>query len=543
MSSSAFLQDASRVLQRGDAWAGLAGDALAFVLARVLEPARMLVVVDGPDRAEQLARGLRFFHDKPATVERFAADDTRPYDGFSPSHDVVHGRLRCLERVERGRPLIVVAEAVALRQRLPDAATRRRGTRAIAVGDTVDRDELAGWLVDAGYLASGHADAPGRFAVRGDLLDVWPSSAASATRVDFWDDEVEALHRLTLDGRLGGKRKRLTLLPAREERIDAEARERLAAELVRHSEGGRDLVRRRRLLEDLAAGVRPSALEDYLPALVPTEAPLACFDGFRRVVVRPGDVAAALRDSEEQARRRYALLEPDERPLVPPEARYVPAEQVLGGLDGAHVVHEVPGQGRAVDLQTSAVGNLAVRGAELAPVVSKLRDLAGDDVRVGLVADSDARADQLDQLLEPHGVRPKRVDGVAAMARGKISLLVGDLPKGFLAAPSGWAFVPLSALFGARVRADRERAHALFDSGVQSAAQLKDGDPVVHRLHGVGRYLGLVRLPVGQVHQDFAKLEYKGGDLLFLPEGWFHQVESVSTSLSVNFWVNSGRGW
>ncbi|CRM76742.1 hypothetical protein H097_24328 [Pseudomonas sp. FH4] len=42
---------------------------------------------------------------------------------------------------------------------------------------------------------------------------------------------------------------------------------------------------------------------------------------------------------------------------------------------------------------------------------------------------------------------------------------------------------------------------------------------------------------------NFLRVTLEAGDLLFLPEGWFHQVESVSTSLSVNFWVNSGRGW
>ncbi|USW95858.1 cupin-like domain-containing protein [Pseudomonas proteolytica] len=41
----------------------------------------------------------------------------------------------------------------------------------------------------------------------------------------------------------------------------------------------------------------------------------------------------------------------------------------------------------------------------------------------------------------------------------------------------------------------------------------------------------------------FLRVVLQAGDMLFLPEGWFHQVESLATSLSVNFWVNSGRGW
>jgi len=546
VSQVAFLQDAERLLASEAAWAGLAGDALAFVLARVAADGQWLVVVDDADRADDLVRGLRFFHSTPGRVETFPADDARPYDGFSPSHAVVHARLRTLERVRRGRSVIVVAEARALRQRIPTEDVRSTGTRTVSVGDTLERDDLAAWLVDAGYLASGHADAPGRFAVRGDVLDVWPSSASVASRVDFWDDEIEALHRLRPDGRLGAKRKRLTVLPAREERIDAAAIDRLRTELTRLATGGADLVRRRRLMEDLSAGVRPSALEDYLPALVPTMAPLDALASARVVVVRPGDVGAALRDAEAQAQRRYELLDHDERPLVPPGERYLPAAAVLAKLEAGHVVHEVAAAGRAVDFRAHAVSSLAVKGADLAPVVARLRDLAGDDVRVGLVAESEDRASQLEQLLEPHGLRPTRVDGPDAMVRGKVSLLQGDLPRGFLAAESGWAFVPLSALFGARVRADRERAHALFESSVTSAAQLKDGDAVVHRLHGVGRYLGLVRLPVGEVHQDFAKLEYKGGDLLFLPVtalGQLSRFTPASREAKVRLDRLGGQSW
>ncbi len=511
-----FLQDAAALLEAGTPWAGLGGDSLAFVLARVAREGRWLVVVDDADRAERLTRGLQFFHPDPNRVEPFPADDHRPYDGFSASAGVVAARLRTLERVARKGDLIVVAEARALRQRIPDLATRRKGTRQISVGDTVDRDELVHWLADAGYLAAGLADAPGRYAVRGDVVDVWSTAASSATRVELFDDEVEALRRLGPDLRPGSKRKRLSILPAREERIDAAARERLADALHARARGPGDAARRRRLVEDLEAGVRPSALDDLLSALVPTEDPLDALAGLRTLVVQPLDVAAVLRDHEDQARRRYQLLGEEERPLVPPEERYVPAARVLEGLKGAHPVHEGAAVAGAVDLGARVPESFAVRGAEIGPVAEKLLDLSGEDVRVGLVAESAERADAVAQLLQPHGLNPKRVEP-DGLERGKVGILVGDLPRGFLATGSGWCLVPLSALFGARVRADRERAHTLFEASVQDAGQLKDGDLVVHRLHGVGRYLGLQRLPIGDHHQDFAKLEYKGGDLLFLP--------------------------
>ncbi len=511
-----FLQDAAALLDAGTPWAGLGGDSLAFVLSTVAREGRWLLVVDDADRAARLVQGLRFFHHDPKRVEPLPADDHRPYDGFSASATVVAARLRTLERVARQGDLIVVAEARALRQRIPDRATRRKGTRQIAVGDTLERDELVHWLSDAGYLAGGLADGPGRYAVRGDVVDVWSTAATGASRVEFFDDEVESLRRLTDDLRPGRKRKRMSILPAREERIDAEARERLADRLHSLSRGGADAARRRRLVEALEAGVRPSALEDLLPALVPTEAPLEALADLRAVVVQPLDVAAVLRDHEDQARRRYELLGEEERPLVTPDMRYVPAAEVQAALAGAHHVHEGAAAAGAVDLGARLPESFAVRGAELAPVVERLVELAGQDVRVGLVAESEERADRVAQMLQPHGLRPRR-GAPEDLERGKVSLVVGDLARGFVARQSGWCFVPLSALFGVRARADRDRAHTMFEASVQDTGQLKDGDLVVHRMHGVGRYLGLQRLPIGEHHQDFARLEYKGGDLLFLP--------------------------
>ena len=531
-SREAFLQEASALLERGVSWSGLSGDALAFVLAEIAASGRWLVVVDGADRATRLMRALRFFHPKPGMLEAFPADDTRPYDGFSPDPALPRQRLRTLERVDRGGDLLVVATARALVTKIPDQATRARGTRTLTVDGTVERDELASWLTEAGYLLTQYADEPGRFAVRGDVVDVWAASAKSPVRIDLFDDEIESLRRLdprTLRPRKATKR--FTLLPAREERLDDEAVEH-ATEALRELvvEQGASPARRKRVLDELRAGVRFSALQDWLPALVPTVEPLEALDGLRRLVVSPEDVGAVLRDFEAVARRRYDLMEDDERPMVPPSMRYVPAGRVLDALAVDPWVSDLPSD-RSADLGARPTDELAVRGSDLGPVARRLDQLAADEVRVALVVESDERARRLLDMLEPHDLHPKQVDSVGQMERGRISLLVGDLPLGFVAAPSGWAFVPVSVLFGGHRTRAAERAHALFDGAVTSMAQLKQGDPVVHRTHGVGLYRGLQRLELQPgVAQDFVKLEYRGGDHMFLPVALLDRLSRYTTA-------------
>ncbi len=536
-----FLQEALRLWDEGTAWSGLPDDALAFVLARSVRADRVLLVVDGPDRAERVARALRFFHPEPAAVCTYPADDARPYDGFSPDARLPAERNRTARRVEGAATdagLIVVAPVQALLQVVPDRATRNAGTRVLRAGQEVDRDALSAWLADAGYLATGRVDAPGTFAVRGDIVDVWPAGARHPVRLDLFDDELEEVRRFDpASQRTVRPLERAIVLPAREERLDRDAVGRLYAELARHvGEQQRGNQLRRRVIEELRAGIRFSSIEAWLPALVPTVAPLDVLGDLRIVVLEPEEVGAAARDLERTARQRWAALDDDERPLVPPEERYVPAADVIERLASAQRVMSLALEGRAVDLGARTTDGFAVKGADLAPTVARLRELTGLGVRVVLVTDSDQRAERLIEMLEAHELAPRWVRAIDDVRPGELALVVGDLPRGFVAPASGWAFVPVSALFGERSAASKGRA-APLDAGVSHLAQLKDGDHVVHRVHGVGLFRGIQRVAVqGELvgggadvkreaaTQDFVKVEYRGGDLLYLPATRLEQI-------------------
>ncbi|MEZ4318467.1 MAG: transcription-repair coupling factor [Myxococcota bacterium] len=512
--------DNARELE-GKGWAGLPLDSVAFLVSRLDPDGRWLIVVDEPDRADQIARAVQFFHPRPEVVERFLADDGRPYDGFSPERTRAQQRIRALRRVSVGGPVVVVAAARALLQRVPVEPVLVKGTRTVSTGDTLDRDALVQWLSDAGYLSTQAAEMAGSFAVRGDVLDVWPSAMPAAVRIDFFDDEIEGIRALDPEtGRPSGSRRRVVLLPAREERIDDEALERLQAELGRYvTEQQRGIRLKRRVVEELRAGIRFSALEDWLPALVPTVAPLEALSALRAVVYEPGDVLAAAREFLRTASSRWEALEEEERPLVPPSDRFDALDHLEQRLDQAQKVWQIAAD-EAARFEVATADGFGVRGTELGPVAGKLLKLVDRDCRVALVVDSAARGDSLEELLGPHGISTVGATQALSIERGRISLVVGDLPRGFVAPESGWAFIPAHVLLGGASRAKRtrlDRIHALFETEVTDISQLKVDDHVVHRLHGVGLYRGMKRVPIGGVLQDFVGLEYRGGDTMFLP--------------------------
>ncbi|MGC6491980.1 MAG: transcription-repair coupling factor [Myxococcota bacterium] len=519
MSAASLLRRAKHLRSRGVPWAELPGDALAWVLASLDGDRSVLVVCDEPDAAERLVSGLRFFHPHPSRVEPFPADDVKPYDGFSPSSDLPAQRTRVLHRLARGEALTVVTSARALMQRIPDRASRDKGTRVLRVGDTIERDDLTAWLSDSGYLATGRVDRPGTYAARGDVLDIWSAGLNRVIRVDFFDDEIESLRAIDVKTlRVVRRLNKATLLPAREERFDEAALTRATADLTRRASAlGFGVRARRRFIEDLRAGIRVAGLSDSLPALVETEAPLQPLGHLPCVVVHPGSVAASLRDAWDTAHRRWNDLEESERPLVVPSDRFVHPDEVLDTLTASHSLVELKGQDDSEGLGCRPVDGLAARGKELGPVVNKLLDLASGRKTLVMVARSARRAEMLEQLLEPHGLQLVGRTAVEDCLPGEASLMVGDLPRGFIAAEGGLAFVPAHAIFGRARASRRARHHELFDVSVGNVAELKQQEPVVHRIHGIGRFEGLHRLNLKGAEQDFVKLVYRGDDVLYLP--------------------------
>jgi transcription-repair coupling factor (superfamily II helicase) len=529
-------------------WTDLPGDGLAWAISHRFRDEPALIVVDGPDAAERLARGLRFFVDMPDRVEVFPADDVRPYDGFSPSPWIPGQRARVLLRVERGDPVLVVAPAQALVATVPSATAQAEATWEARPGDRIDRDVVLRRLDAVGYLAVPHVEAPGHVAARGDVVDVWSPGQPAPRRIDWFDDEIESIRGLDARTmRPTRNLKRIVVLPAREERLDAATRERLADALRTHADAREDgPALRRQVLEDLAAGIRFSGLEAYLPGLVPCVPPLSRLRALQQVVVHPSSVAASARDAVADAHKRWAALPDDERPLWPSSARWIDPEVVIAELESAITVHELAAGDDVARAGFEAVEGWAVRGTDLAGALNRLRKLADTPLALAIVAPDTAAAHRFEQLVEPHGLglvgRARHLD----CALGEVSLLVGDLPRGFIARDEGVAFVPTSALFGQRERESNRRAHALFERAVGTLSDLKDGDFVVHKVHGIGRFQGLQRIDVDGVAQDVATLVYRDGDLLLLPVTSLSELSrytSASAEIEVKLDRLGGQTW
>jgi transcription-repair coupling factor (superfamily II helicase) len=185
--------------------------ATSYVVAALAESggsSPILVVTATATDAERLAHDLRFFVD-PDSVELFPAWDTLPFERVSPEVQTMGQRMHLLWRLAGVArippreddafappppvaPAIIVAPIRAVLQIMPSDLEAARPL-AVRRGDRIDQHDLIERLVTMGYRREYQVEHIGEVAVRGGIIDVFPSTSDLPVRIDLWGDEVDRL--------------------------------------------------------------------------------------------------------------------------------------------------------------------------------------------------------------------------------------------------------------------------------------------------------------------------------------------------------------
>ncbi|SFA49962.1 transcription-repair coupling factor [Metapseudomonas otitidis] len=513
-------------------WGNLNGAALGLAIAEAASAARRftLLLTADSQSAERLEQELGFFApDLP--VLHFPDWETLPYDLFSPHQDIISQRVASLYRLpELDHGVLVVPITTAL-HRLPPRRFLLGSSLVLDVGQKLDVEQMRLRLEGAGYRCVETVYEHGEFAVRGALIDLFPMGSDLPYRIDLFDDEIETLRTFDPETqRSVDKVESIRLLPAREFPLDKKAvtdfrgrfRERFDVDF-----------RRCPIYQDLASGITPAGIEYYLPLFFEeTETLFDYLPGNTQVFSLPG-IEQAAEQFWSDVRSRYEERRVDpERPLVPPADLFLPVEDCFARLKASpRVVADpsdlAPGVGRE-RFPTRALPDLAIEGKASEPLAALRRFLEEFPGRVLFSAESAGRREVLLELLARLKLRPQEVAGwpefVASSER--LAITIAPLDEGLLLDEPALALVAESPLFGQRVmqRRRRERRSDGGDNVIKNLAELREGAPVVHIDHGVGRYLGLITLEIEGQAAEFLALQYAEEAKLYVPVASLHLI-------------------
>jgi transcription-repair coupling factor (superfamily II helicase) len=487
-----------------------------YLLAALLdtEPGRPALVVAGDDRAARdLAGDLKAFL-SPRPVRLYPSRGVRYESHLEPPPHLTGLRIAALDALrEPGEEAaVVVASAAALAEKVPDPDLRPHGF-AIERGELLDLEETEARLVACGYERVDQVEDRGQFAIRGDILDVYPATEERAMRCELFDVEVERLtHFSTFTQRSLEEAERVEIAPAAE--LAPEHRE-LAAIAALSDAGERP---------DIADVLPVERFRDLL-SLLPPEAWVALH--------AEEEVAASLRDHWEEVTTSFHDADAHHLYVRPEELEAALRDRAalrLSALDG-----DQPHVFRA---QGADSGARSLREAE-----PELEKLVRSGYRTVVAWTRKGEAERAAYNLGR--VRATFLDGRPAPGEPSVVFAAASLREGFLAPGLKLAVLPEHRLLRRR-RAERPGPRAAGGGSViASFTELRAGAAVVHEDHGIARFTGFETKTVGGVTRDYLELEYRDGDRVFVPSDQLHKISRYVGADATDPPLSKlgGKGW
>ncbi|WP_018608852.1 transcription-repair coupling factor [Uliginosibacterium gangwonense] len=504
----------------------LHGAADAAALAQIAaQGQKLLVITANPLDAQRLSEEIAWFAQN-LKVHLLPDWETLPYDSFSPHQDLISERLATLYAIQKGESDITIAPASTALYRMAPPSYLAAHTFFLKTKEKLDLEAFKLQMALAGYEHVTQVVRPGEFSVRGGLIDLFPMGSQLPYRIDLFDDEVDTIRTFDPDSqRTVFPVPEIRLLPAREFPLDEKARSDFRARFREAFEGD---PTKSSIYKDISNGVAPAGIEYYLPLFFETTATLFDYLPKNVMLATHQDVPAAIEAFWDEANNRYKLMAGDRaRPLLAPTRLFLPAEDFF--IAAKELPRLTIGERNEAVAPTAPLPDLAVERKASDPL-HKLKHFLGNfPWRVILLAESAGRAQTISDYFAEYELKPSSSADLAGFlaSDAKLALTVGPLSAGFVFPEANIAILTENELYASQARPrgrGRDTRKSTVEGWLKDLSELKVGDPVVHASHGIGRYLGLVHMDLGEGDTEFLHLEYAEDTKLYVPVSQLHVI-------------------
>ncbi len=458
--------------------------------------------------------------------------ETLPYDAFSPHQDLVSERLATLYEVQNGQCDVLIVPATTALVRMAPPAFLAAYTFFFKQGEVLNETRLRTQLTLAGYSHVSQVMSPGEYSVRGGLIDLFPMGSPLPYRIDLFGDNIESIRTFDADTQRSLYPVReVRMLPGREFPMDEAARTAFRGRWREQFEGDPS---RSMIYKDIGSGIASAGIEYYLPLFFDSTATLFDYLPADTTFALIGDIEQSIQRFWNDTQTRYRFLKSDrERPLLAPETLFLRDEDffTLAKPYGRWVLQRE----ELASALSAPLPNVAVNRRMDDPLANLRSFLLQTNQRVMICAESAGRRETLQQYFSEFDLAFTPIEGLTDFVTGSARLTLGVAPlqAGFIlnTQEGALAFVTETELYagsGRRVGQKKQEGATQVESMVRDLSELKIGDPVVHINHGIGRYMGLINMDLGEGETEFLQLDYAKEAKLYVPVSQLHVISRYS---------------
>ncbi|MCT6827993.1 MAG: transcription-repair coupling factor [Lactobacillus helsingborgensis] len=489
------------------------------------------------------------------SVQIFPVDATIATQTAVTSPDELSSRIQALNFLLSAEKGVVVATPQALQYKLSAPADYQAARREFKSGKEFDLSELTSWLVQAGFRRENLVAKPGEFALRGDILDIYPLDRESPVRIEFFGDEIDTIKEFDLASQRSQKQIDHLFVSAAQDRVFTKSDFERAAKMIRKAVADAPAPEKNvsehfaDALAELDNGFLPQNYAFLVDFLI--DKPRSLLDYLSNtglVMLDDWPLINQAVKTVDQQNQGFIDDELKTGAMIPGQSLRSDFHKVWGKDEHNHIYFSLFQRsigriklGQLFDWQTREPEQFF---SQMPLIKSEIESFQKKGQTVILQADNNKRAKQISQTMAEFGMDVPIVNP-ADLSEKQTQITVGFFTSGFTLPNNNLVYLTEHELFN-KVTHHNRRIRTLENAQrLRSYTELKPGDYVVHVNHGIGRFEGIKTLENNGVKRDYITITYQHGDQLFVPADQLKLVQKYVASEGKRPHVNKlgGSEW
>ena len=489
------------------------------------------------------------------SVQIFPVDATIATQTAVTSPDELSSRIQALNFLLSAEKGVVVATPQALQYKLSAPTDYQAARREFKSGKEFDLSELTSWLVQAGFRRENLVAKPGEFALRGDILDIYPLDRESPVRIEFFGDEIDTIKEFDLASQRSQKQIDHLFVSAAQDRVFTKSDFERAAKMIRKAVADAPAPEKNvsehfaDALAELDNGFFPQNYAFLVDFLI--DKPRSLLDYLSNtglVMLDDWPLINQAVKTVDQQNQGFIDDELKTGAMIPGQSLRSDFHKVWGKDEHNHIYFSLFQRsigriklGQLFDWQTREPEQFF---SQMPLIKSEIESFQKKGQTVILQADNNKRAKQISQTMAEFGMDVPIVNP-ADLSEKQTQITVGFFASGFTLPNNNLVYLTEHELFN-KVTHHNRRIRTLENAQrLRSYTELKPGDYVVHVNHGIGRFEGIKTLENNGVKRDYITITYQHGDQLFVPADQLKLVQKYVASEGKRPHVNKlgGSEW
>ncbi len=465
--------------------------------------------------------------------------ETMLYNVEARSNDLIYQRVKTLLRCMQGDYKMLVISAEALIQMISPMDIFKDGIISFNIGTQIDLDELISKLVLYGYERVELVEGKAQFAIRGGIIDIFSINEEQPLRIELFDTEVDSIRYFDAATQRSTQAiEQCKISPARDVVYKQGTKEDIISKINKelseyvkklNKKGNSDISSNivKRVNEDIERiniNHYFAGIDRYLPYIL--ETPASILDYIDSNVIAVFDETIRI-----EQRIENLVLEQDElsKSMIEKGAMLPNGASWSHSID--YILKSVQ-RFRTVTMAAISSNNSFVRPYEQVSIpcrtgnsyqnhidllINDIQHLREKEYKIVVLSGPSGRGHRLVETLATNEIVANFVDDLdRELLNKEVVITRGSLQKGFEYPTIGFVIISDKEVFGQDKRI--KKAKSKHDGNkIKAFSDLNVGDFVVHQAHGIGQYIGIEKLAVGEIKRDYLKIKYQDNGFLYIP--------------------------